>query len=120
MNLKQSSLDIGKSTAYYSVLKKTSPSVFRFQVKYGKGNLISGYNKYIQYVDNLSRQVEEIYYSFKTESEFARWLYQNEICSSKDVGTVMARAIFMPIEKVNIKRIKKFKKIIRTYKKNML
>ena len=115
-NLKQDSLDFGKSTAFFSVLKKTNPVLFRYCVFYSKRTLSEGYQKLINYYDNLKQKLQDIYFSFKHPYSFWQWLSDKSFYAAGGAAQSID-CIFNTQERINVDFLYKMKAIIKFWNK---
>ena len=52
-NLKQDSIELGRSDCFFGAMKKLNPVLFRFCCFYSKKSLVEGFNRLISYYKNL-------------------------------------------------------------------
>ena len=109
-DLKGDSLAIGKSLAYFSVMKKTNPVLFRFCSFYSKTTLVEGFNKLISYYQMQKDDVQHIYFSFEQPYVFCKWLFDNNIYVSARAGYSI-NFIFNQSDMIRIDCIYRLKKI---------
>ena len=60
-NLKQDSIELGRSDCFFGAMKKLNPVLFRFCCFYSKKSLVEGFNRLISYYKNLKDAVQDIY-----------------------------------------------------------
>lgn len=113
-DLKNDSIAIGKSTSYFSVMKKSNPVLFRFCCFYSKRTLVEGYNKLIMYFENLKVQIQNIYYNFDYPYDFAKWLANNNIYKNA-YSSYSINSVFICTDIIKISYIHKLKLIKKTW-----
>lgn len=112
-DLKQDSINLGKTPSYFSVMKKVNPVAFRFCCFYSKRSLIEGYNKLILYYENLKNFIQDVYFSFEYPYAFSKWLVLNKIYKTNGAAYSI-NFIFNQTDIIRqdcIKRLKKIKKL---------
>lgn len=109
-NLKQESLDIGKSQMFFSVMKKKNPVLFRFCCFYSTRSLSEGFNRLISYYKNLKDSVQDICLSFEQPYDLSKWLFEKDIYASIRAGYSI-NFVFNQTDMVRIDCIYKLKKI---------
>ncbi len=117
-NLKQESLDLGKSKMFFSVMKKSNPVLFRFCCFYSKRSLSEGFNKLIAYYKSLKYDVQNICFTFEQPYDFSKWLFEKNIYSS--VGASYSiNFVFSQTDIVRIDCIYKLKSILKIWNKTI-
>lgn len=117
-NLKQESLDLGKSQMFFSVMKKKNPVLFRFCCFYSKNSLSEGFNKLISYYKSLKYHVQNICFTFEQPYDLSKWLFENDIYSSIRAGYSI-NFVFNQTDIVRIDCIYKLKDILKIWNKNI-
>lgn len=117
-DLKGDSLAIGKSLAYFSVMKKNNPVLFRFCCFYSKRSLSEGYNKLICFYDSLKNDVQNICFTFEQPYDLSKWLFEKNIYSSVRAGYSI-NFVFNQTDIVRIDCIYKLKSILKIWNKTI-
>ena len=109
-NLKQDSIELGRSVCFFGAMKKLNPVLFRFCCFYSKKSLVEGFNRLISYYKNLKDAVQDICLSFVQPYDLSKWLYANNIYASVRAGYSI-NFVFNQTDMIRIDCIYKLKKI---------
>lgn len=123
ITLSSHSKRLDKSPAYFSVLKKTNPIVFRFCRLFGKGIYSVGLLLFQNYYQKLLFDVQKISDTFDTQFSFQRWLYEigayNSIRSGHSISFIY-NTFDSKNSFIRISNIKKLKFIIKSWENDKL
>lgn len=62
MNLRQKSIDVGRSVSYFSQIKRKSPKLFKKLKTLGNGDMRIGYIKYMEIIEGYIAEIATMYY----------------------------------------------------------
>lgn len=99
-NLAEASRVIGKDKSYFSVLKHFQSYAFEEMYRLGDGNLVVGYNKYNDTIDNAKAYLEEWFYGddkmmlFKVASRYSNSKSEESkiICARQLIDTILFKS----------------------------
>jgi hypothetical protein len=81
ITLKEASKQIGKADNYLSTIKSALPKKYRIIKFFGKGDLVKGYFKLQEKIDEINKEFEELYFSFERPYDFAKAIAKKGIYS---------------------------------------
>ena len=116
-NLNAAAREIGKSKDYFCVMKRSNSVRYRFMRLYGKGNLVAGYYKWLDYFSKKQQKLEEIYFEFKTNKDFADWIIEKNIYKKRGGAFSFVEKIFLQLDNIDKRRVASTRKIIKEWRK---
>tara|TARA_R110000850_G_scaffold23190_4_gene68240 strand:- start:17 stop:430 length:414 start_codon:yes stop_codon:yes gene_type:complete len=88
--------EIGRSPAYFAVIKKSTPALYRYMKYRGKGNMIKGYCLYSDYDLAMRRKINDFVFQFEKDClGLANFLYNHGYTSHQGYikkGNIGARS----------------------------
>ena len=119
MTLRRLSIICGKDEDYFGVMKgERSRERFDFIMSFNKNKLTS-VKKHERYIKKLFKRVEDILYCFKNKSQFSKWLYENKIYNSKNMGAEgICKILYESTNdhlSLRVSLIRRFEKIVKLF-----
>lgn len=117
MSLEDQALLIGKSKAYFYTLRRRDPDLFDRLVKLGNGLAYVGHNKLLSEYNNLRSKLQEVYYTYDVEFQFAKDLVDKGFYSNKHSAVMFIRnTLFREPQQIFIENMNKTEKIYNEFK----